>query len=88
MAFMNVASSIIAKNAIEDELFKLEKRLENVETSISCYESHLNNPWRFTTSSFSYDQQCSDKLQDLYPQRAQLKSQIASLKKALGSIQY
>lgn len=71
---MNVASSIIAKNVIEDELFKLERRLENVEMNIRCYESQLNDPWRHTANAFSCDDQCRGKLQNLYPQRAQLKS--------------
>lgn len=83
---MNVASSIIAKNAIEDELFKLKRRLEDVEMNIRCCESTLNDPWRQTTSN--YDNQCRDKLISLYPQRKQLQSQIESLRNSLNSIQY
>ena len=43
-----------------------KKMICNQKLKNIYYESQLNDSWRHTVRAFSYDQQCSDKLQDLY----------------------
>ena len=85
MSCAYLAQTIIAKNAIEDEIKKLEQKLLNINNDIHNCES-ASNP--FSTCSFEYRNRCNDKLKELYPQKRQLESQLNHLKGALKNINY
>lgn len=89
MSYSQIAESVIAKNAIKNEIKEVEDLLENVNREIYDKNYILNHLAESMMKYSLHDIRfCENRMKELIPKKEELEGKLDRLRNALSSINY